>query len=185
MVSEYTLGLVARFNGDLKAAIDHAETLRAQAANIAHNTRHQPTTNAACDVIGRTTESLVDLRDMLAKEETAAAIMSGEALLMAAPAETIGDRLFDAVCAVGTAAGCFVAAGLMLATAAFAILPTVTRAETMPAKTGVVLMAIDLNGEGWIAGKGDTCEAAMLNAVYPADMVDLKCLPATSPFNHE
>jgi hypothetical protein len=58
------------------------------------------------------------------------------------------------------------------------------RAETMP-QTGVVLMAVDSIGEGWIVGAGDTCAAAASNAVYPADTVAVQCLPATSPMNHE
>lgn len=39
----------------------------------------------------------------------------------------------------------------------------------------VKLVAVDSHGESWIAGSGDDCTAAMINAVLPADVATLVC----------
>lgn len=188
-----------RFDGRMSAAIDYLETSRAQHSYILHNTSHAPT-RAECEAgIAQTTAALTDLHyanaaliradgshgralAQLGKTRNSAlaapadaesygvALRSGLAIdvlrackpVKAAPAD-IGTRVMATIVAIALAA----MAGCM--TAGYA------RAETAPS---MVIVAVDSKGGEWIAGEGDTCDAAWEFAQLPADMVAVECVPA-------
>lgn len=158
-LTPYTAAILSRHAGNAKRAIEWMETERAQVSYISSNTRHKPTIAECSEVHGRLSAAIEELRNMPRPES---AIRSDEKTALSI-----------------AAVGCIVS----FACYAAAILPHGAHAEIKPA--GYAILAVDSIGEGWIAGRGDTCESAAVGAVYPADMVSSRCIPSSDPMAAE